>query len=158
MEDQIPTTPPITEPDWTQGPAKWIAVVILGSASIFGMVWSIGPWRGAHPPAHPSLQSSSQPPAVPAQTHAKQEPSAGVPDAPPTSAPRPSTDSTIINLNTATQAQLELLPGIGPSLASRIVEYRNEHGSFASVDELDRVKGIGSRTLERIRKLVKVGD
>jgi competence ComEA-like helix-hairpin-helix protein len=55
-----------------------------------------------------------------------------------------------ININTATQAQLELLPGIGPSLASRIISHRNEHGAFATVDALDDVKGIGPKKLEDI--------
>jgi competence protein ComEA len=61
-----------------------------------------------------------------------------------------------LNLNAATAAQLELLPGIGPSLASRIVAYRTAHGRFGSITELDKVDGIGPKTLERLVPLVTV--
>jgi len=57
-----------------------------------------------------------------------------------------------ININTATQAELEALPGIGPVIARRIVEGR----LYQSVDDLDRVQGIGRKPLEEIRPLVKV--
>ena len=57
----------------------------------------------------------------------------------------------VVNINVAEPAQLELLPGIGPSRARSIVEYRKEHGPFAKVDDLEQVSGIGARALERIR-------
>jgi comEA protein len=56
-----------------------------------------------------------------------------------------------LNINTATAAQFESLDGIGPVLARRMVEYREQHGRFASVDELDNVSGIGPKRLEAIR-------
>ncbi len=56
-----------------------------------------------------------------------------------------------IPVNTATTTDLMDLPGIGPKLASRIVEFRNSSGPFASEEELDLVKGIGPKTLVRIR-------
>lgn len=58
----------------------------------------------------------------------------------------------LTNLNTATQAELESLPGIGPVLAGRIIEQR----PFKSVDELDNVSGIGQKKLEAVRNLVTV--
>jgi competence protein ComEA len=61
-----------------------------------------------------------------------------------------------VNLNTATLDQLESLPGIGPALGQRIIDYREEHGPFGSVDELDNVSGIGEKTLENLRPLVSV--
>ena len=57
----------------------------------------------------------------------------------------------VININTADAVQLEALPGIGEVTAERIITYRNENGSFARVDDLAKVKGIGSKTLEKIR-------
>lgn len=61
-----------------------------------------------------------------------------------------------ININTATAAQLSLLPGIGEVLAGRIVEYREQHGSFASTEELKEVSGIGDKKWEAIRDYVTV--
>jgi comEA protein len=61
-----------------------------------------------------------------------------------------------VNVNRATAVELESLPGIGPALAGRIVAHRTEHGSFASVDDLLAVAGIGDQTLERLRDLVTV--
>lgn len=56
-----------------------------------------------------------------------------------------------INLNTATAEQLDALPRIGPKVAQRIVDYRSEHKSFKSIDELRNVKGVGPKVLEAIR-------
>ena len=61
-----------------------------------------------------------------------------------------------IDVNVATAADLELLPRIGPTLAERIVEERERGGRFATVDELARVRGIGPRTLARLRPLLVV--
>lgn len=57
----------------------------------------------------------------------------------------------IVNLNRATKSQLDSLVGIGPVIAARIIAYRNQNGSFMSVEDLLKVSGIGSKTLERIR-------
>lgn len=59
-------------------------------------------------------------------------------------------------MNTAGQGELELLPGIGPALAKRIIEYRTTKGAFKRVDDLDAVKGIGPKILERLRAQVTV--
>ena len=56
-----------------------------------------------------------------------------------------------IDVNTATAAQLDELPGIGPSLAAAIIAYRTEHGPFASLDALELVPGIGPSKLSRLR-------
>jgi competence protein ComEA len=62
----------------------------------------------------------------------------------------------LINLNTATAEELETLPGIGPVLAASIVEHREQHGPFATVDDLLDVSGIGEQRLADLRDLVTV--
>ena len=59
-----------------------------------------------------------------------------------------------ININTATSQELQTLRGIGPALAQRIIEYRQTSGGFSTVDDLTNVKGIGEKTLEKIRASV----
>ncbi len=61
-----------------------------------------------------------------------------------------------VNLNTATAAVLEELPGVGPVLAQRIVDWRTEHGRFASVDELAEVSGIGEKMFAQLQGKVTV--
>jgi competence protein ComEA len=61
-----------------------------------------------------------------------------------------------INANTATEQKLQLLPGVGPVTAAKIVQERRANGPFRTVDELVRVKGIGEKTLEKLRKYVRV--
>jgi competence protein ComEA len=60
-----------------------------------------------------------------------------------------------VDLNAATESELDALPGVGPVIAGRIVAWRREHGRFASVEELTEVSGIGDATLERLRPLVR---
>ena len=62
----------------------------------------------------------------------------------------------ILDLNFSPADSLELIPGIGPVLAERIISYRIEHGGFAEVDSLVKVSGIGPVKLEKIRRFVKV--
>lgn len=62
-----------------------------------------------------------------------------------------------VDLNTADATGLDSLPGVGPAIAARILAWRAEHGRFTSVDELGEVPGIGDKTLERLRPLVRVG-
>lgn len=76
------------------------------------------------------------------------------PVADPTRVVPPETLSRKVNLDTATAAELDALPGIGPVLAARIVAHRTRHGPFRSADELLAVPGIGPRLLERLRPLL----
>ena len=62
-----------------------------------------------------------------------------------------------VNINTATQAELESLPGIGPALAGRIIEYRDQNGLFSAPEDLMDVSGIGEATFEDISNLITVG-
>jgi competence protein ComEA len=63
-----------------------------------------------------------------------------------------------VNLNRASQAELQLLPGIGPALAGRIVAERGSGGGYRDVDDLARVSGVGERTVLKLREFASVGD
>jgi len=62
-----------------------------------------------------------------------------------------------INLNSASAAELQQVPGIGPSTADKILEMRKSYGAFKSVDDLLAIKGIGPKRLEKMRKYLTVG-
>ncbi|MDY4430655.1 ComEA family DNA-binding protein [Evtepia sp.] len=64
----------------------------------------------------------------------------------------------VLNLNTASQTELTRLPGIGETKAAAIVAWRQEHGSFQTVEDLMAVDGIGEKTLENLRPYVTVGE
>jgi competence protein ComEA len=74
--------------------------------------------------------------------------SAGAAAAGPGSPPAP------VDLNTATPEQLDTLPGIGPATAAKIVDFRQQHGPFHSVEELEAVPGIGPARIEQLKGLV----
>jgi len=63
-----------------------------------------------------------------------------------------------ININTATQAQLESLPGVGPKAAQRILDYRKQNGSFKKVEDLMNVKGFGEKTFLKLKPMLTVSD
>ncbi len=85
------------------------------------------------------------------------------PSSVPSSVDQPSTASVLkrshhglLDLNRATVEDLDALPGVGPKLVERIMEYRQSVGVFHTLEELQAVKGIGKKTFERIRPLVTV--
>ncbi len=66
------------------------------------------------------------------------------------------TKNSKININTATQTELETLPGIGPSTATKIINYRKENGKFNSIDELKKVSGIGDSKYNKIKEMIRI--
>ena len=62
----------------------------------------------------------------------------------------------IVNINTANETELEELPGIGASIAGRIIEYRNKNGKFKSIEDIKTVTGIGDSKFEKIKESIRV--
>jgi competence protein ComEA len=102
--------------------------LVAGMLAVFLALLASTPGRAAQQPA-PTRSSS-----------AKADPSAPV------------------NVNAASAADLQTVPGIGRSLAQRIVEFREKNGPFATVDDLVKVRGIGEKSIERLKPYLTVGS
>ncbi len=63
-----------------------------------------------------------------------------------------------VDLNNASQAELETVKGIGPAKAKAIIEYRKKNGNFKSTDDLDKVPGFGKKTVDSVKKEITVGN
>lgn len=59
-----------------------------------------------------------------------------------------------ININTATESQIALLPGIGPKLATEVVNYRTSNGNFKTIEDIKKVAGVGDKKFEKIKDFV----
>ena len=103
-----------------------------------------------------TLPPETTPPTVPAtEPPVRSEPSKQT-------EPKKSSDSSEkkvtfpVNINTASKKELDALPGIGEVLAQRIIDYRSANGPFSTVDDLTKVKGIGAKTLEKLKPYATV--
>jgi competence protein ComEA len=76
---------------------------------------------------------------------------------PPVATPRATATTGRVNINSATKDELAALPAIGPVIAQRIIDDRAEHGPYAQVEDLERVRGISARTVEQLRDRITVG-
>lgn len=108
-------------------------------------------WSAAHPSRREFRAETRAAPAPPARDAGTPTAARGAADPANASQPRP------LDLNRADVRALDALPGIGPVLAARIVEYRRAHGPFHALEDLLAVRGIGPRLLERLRPFVAVG-
>jgi competence protein ComEA len=72
--------------------------------------------------------------------------------------PASSNPEVLVNINTATQEELESLPGIGPVTAQKIIEYRETNGPFIGIEDIQKVSGIGPATFEKIRNHITVDE
>ena len=71
---------------------------------------------------------------------------------------RPAKPTAVVNLNTATAAELETLPGVGAKVAARIIEYRQKKGPFKKIEELMNVQGIGEKSFLKLRAQLTVAS
>jgi len=62
-----------------------------------------------------------------------------------------------VNLNTATAEQLATIPGVGPKMAERIIDYRQKNGSFKKIEDLMNVSGVGEKSFLKMKPLITVG-
>ncbi len=99
----------------------------------------------------PSEQPSAQPSMEPSAQHTQSADSGAS-----ASGDGSSAGGGLVNINTATSEQLQTVKGIGPATARKIIEYRDAHGPYASVDELLNVDGIGAKTVQKLRGKVTV--
>ncbi len=144
--------------DWTRGPGAWAAAV--AAVVVGGLGLRAGLDRAPVPTIERSERAASgivvvEPPTVTAVAGGAR--TQGLTAAAPTTDAASITSAlatlppTYVDVNSATSAELELLPGIGPALAGRIIASREGDGPFGSVDDLQRVKGIGPKTVEKLR-------
>lgn len=144
---------------------SWLIYCIMAVLCAFSLGWVLGS-GGTHETV--TVQVSSQPQETqesPAsqETQTPEAPEETQEEAPleleeaeqqtPLSAP---TEEAPLNLNTATQAELELLPGIGPVLAQAILDYRDSFGGFSTKEQLMEVSGIGEKRYAAVEALITV--
>lgn len=145
---------------------SWLIYCIMAVLCAFSLGWVLGS-GGTHETV--TVQVSSQPQETQAtqasqETQTPEAPEEIQEEAPPEleeaeqqtpqlSAP---TEEAPLNLNTATQAELELLPGIGPVLAQAILDYRDSFGGFSAKEQLKEVSGIGEKRYAAVEALITV--
>jgi competence protein ComEA len=157
-----------------RGVAVLALLGVLGVALALGVVWrgrasEVGPTNVASGSSSPVAYASSaaEPDPVVVSTSASGRPSVSQPADPvivvdvvgavaQPGVVRLREGSRVVDAISATAADLERLPGVGPVLAGRIIEWRTRNGRFASVDELNEVSGIGEATFAELAPLVRV--
>ena len=145
---------------------SWLIYCIMAVLCAFSLGWVLGS-GGTHETV--TVQVSSQPQETQAtqasqETQTPEAPQETQEEAPPeleeaeqqTPQLLAPTEEAPLNLNTATQAELELLPGIGPVLAQAILDYRDSFGGFSAKEQLNEVSGIGEKRYAAVEALITV--
>ena len=142
---------------------RTVSLFLIASTFLLGITTGFFIGRNVHhEPVRVMVpcQPASEPEitAVPVQS----VPSGSVPESSPeetfsASEPTESCSEFPVNINTASLTELDTIPGIGPVLAQRIYDYRTEHGPFESPDDLLDIKGIGVKTLDKLRDYIVTG-
>jgi competence ComEA-like helix-hairpin-helix protein len=133
---------------------RQVALLLVG-VLIAAAGLGVDRWRHHHPELAARLETLDRAPRAAPVSRAP-TPRAPRPVPKATAGPRP-VAALPLDLNHATSADLERLPGIGTGLAARILSARERLGPFGSVDDLRRVRGIGPATLARVRPMLAVG-
>ena len=141
--------------DWTRTPAAIAATILLAVLSVGGIAWSV----------NRTLQNDRSLATAPIDQQSQQDQQIqddGLESAAVDSVRDESTNTLsavrLIDLNTASAGELEMLPSIGPATASKIIADREEHGNYETIEDLQRVSGIGPKTIEKIRSLTRVSQ
>jgi competence protein ComEA len=132
---------------------------LLVRLSMMALTMAVVCWMGWAAPASQSPGSSLASGPVEQEHPTVVSPPSTASDVPPIPERREKLSrppGTILDVNHATEQDLQRLPGIGPVLAGRIVEYRQTRGAFETIDQLRRVKGIGKKKFEQFRSLLRV--
>ncbi|MCA9276191.1 MAG: helix-hairpin-helix domain-containing protein [Phycisphaerales bacterium] len=129
-----------TRDDWARRPSAMFAAGVLGLASLSMMGVALSRELVRAPAPAPQAITSSEN------------------DEPASQPPQRASAIRLIDVNAGTLSELDLLPGIGPALGQRIIDYRSEHGPFSTPEDLTKVSGIGPRTLEKMRPLITLGE
>jgi competence protein ComEA len=132
-----------------------LAMVALTMAVVCWIGWKIPASRHAEALHAASLVETAGPPPLPVPPTKPLAPPTPLQERRPQNPAQPFTTISL-DVNRASQQDFERLPGIGPVLAGRIIEYREARGGFRDIEQLRRVKGIGKKTFERIREFVAI--
>lgn len=132
-----------------------LALVGLTMAVVCWIGWTVPASRDAEPLHASRPVDVERPPLASPLSTEPSDPLAPLPEQRLQKFGRQSTKISL-DVNRASQQDFERLPGIGPILAGRIVEYRETRGGFRDIEQLRRVKGVGKKTFERIREFIAV--
>lgn len=133
---------------------EWICLILAGMLSMFALGVYVGIEK-SQSGQKVTVITQTAPEAEPEKT---EETKPAEPEEPEEPESVPEEQQTLVNLNTAQLEELQTLPGIGPVLAQRILDYRADFGPFRTKEQIKDVKGIGDARFEQIEPLITVED